>query len=135
MAGVIFLLTDLISHVLGEFLGPTSARYWAYYVCAGCLDCIVVVLLSRLDDAIWVYDLMLINGLAVLAHVYGGLIWWAYWAPSSYNYTMYVLSAVQWLRLITVNKNDKTPVRSGGVYKYVRGVRALTYNRHTMHKR
>ena len=135
LAGVIFLTTDLVSKALSQALDPSSEDYWLYYAAASGLDCGVVFLLAQLEDALWVADLMIINGLAVLTHLYGGLIWWAYWPPRTYNYAVYALAAAQWLRLIMVDKNDKTPIRGSGVYKYVHRVRAVSCSLLPLHKR
>ena len=135
LVGIIFLFTDLISHELSQFFNPSSNIYWEYYVCATFIDCFLVMMLSKLDDEVWMADLMIINSLAVVAHLYGGLIWWAYWPPNTYNYAVEALSAAQWIRLFMVNKNDKTPMRGSGVYKYVYRMRSINFSMLSLHKK
>lgn len=112
--GGVFLSCDILSHWVSSTLGLNSMYYWAYYLVCGVMDAFIVACLFYASDSKWVVQLMVINFIGVVFNIYGAVIWFLYLAPESYNIIIYVLAALQWVRLLWVSSDDKTPI--GGNY-------------------
>ena len=126
--GCVFLCLDIFSHLISAYLKENySEDYWIYYFIVCFLDIYLILFLATFDNISLIADLMIINGVAVIAHFYGLIIWWLYVAPESYDYAVYLLAAIQWIRLLWIDKNDKAPVGFTGIYKYVHRVRAFNF--------